>query len=253
MIEFHNACVSMGNRRIVHRLSLHVAPGECLVLAGPNGAGKSTVLRLAAGLLHASEGWVRTGNTSPAIPKTPAAPTRTAFVPEHPFLYDALTPRQHLAFVGDIFRLPPTLQQERAAFLSDVLGLKDCEHSPIGSLSRGNRQRVALCGALLPDPELLLLDEPFNTLDPLCSAALVQELKRRMHDGMSLLLATHQFSLAEQLSHRVAILCHGSLAAEGTPVMLRSQAGGPHTLEEACQHLMQTHATAEPLPNAPLP
>jgi ABC-2 type transport system ATP-binding protein len=220
---------SFDGRRVVDGLSLAIAPGETYALLGPNGVGKTTILRMVAGLLRPDAGEIRIGPHD-ALAAPLAAKALTAWLPDEPLLYDRLSPLEHLQFIAGLWRIPPALAQRRAESLLDRLGLTPHAQQPCESFSRGMKQKTVLAGALIHEPMLMLLDEPFTGLDA-AAARLVQGLLReRLAAGAAILLTTHMLDAAERLADRIGILHQGRLAAEGTLASL--QAGASTSLED---------------------
>jgi ABC-2 type transport system ATP-binding protein len=212
-------------------LDLDVRRGEVLGLLGPNGAGKTTAVRILCGLLEPTAGTVTIDgldvHTQPL-----EARRRFAFVPDGAPLYAQLSPRQHLDLVGRLHGLDEQLIAERGAALLAGFELDTRANDPVGQFSRGMRQKAAIACALLPEPKLLVLDEPLSGLDA-PSASTVKELLRAWADrGGAVLYTSHLLDIVERVANRVAILQHGALIALGTLDELRTRAGQGGTLEQ---------------------
>ncbi len=220
-----------GDLLALDRLDLEVPPGVLFGFLGPNGAGKTTTIKLLTGLLRPSEGDAFLGEHS--ISHEPlAAKALFGYVSDTPFLYDKLTGREFLDFVGALYGVPEHRLRERAARLLQLLELEDAADALVESYSHGMRQKTALAAALLHDPRILILDEPLNSLDP-PSARRVKELLRGLvARGRTIFLSTHVLEVAERLCDRVAILDRGRLIAIGSPRELLGKAPGTATLEE---------------------
>ncbi len=199
---------SFGRRRALWRVSLVFRAGEIVGLLGPNGAGKSTLLSLVSTLVAPSSGEIRYG-TSTSREAGPALRARLGMLGHDLFLYPELTARENLAFFARLYALPDVDDRvERAlarAHLSDRGG------DPVSGFSRGMRQRLALERALLHEPRLLLLDEPFTGLDDASGQALVTRLRSLRNEGCIVIVATHDLDLADGLLDRVAVLRDGRL------------------------------------------
>src|SRR5215213_2907910 len=178
MIRARALSRSFGDRRAIDRLDLDVAEGEFLLVTGPNGAGKTTLLRLVAGLL------VPTGGTL----EVAADRARVGFLGHEPLVYRELTPLENLDLFGRLYRVPE--RRERIGALLERFGLWDVRRERVGTFSRGMQQRLGLCRALLHDPDLVLLDEPFNALDAQGAELLERELAAL--GGRTVLVATHE-------------------------------------------------------------
>jgi ABC-2 type transport system ATP-binding protein len=193
-------------------LDLEVRPGEILGYVGPNGSGKTTTLKLLTGLLRADRGEALFfGMPS----ERREWRHRVGYLPEHPYLYDYLTPAEYLDYVGRLFGLPPAVRRERGRELLARVGLEKSADVQMRRFSKGMVQRAGLAQALVNDPELLLLDEPMSGLDPL-GRRLVRNLILEQHRaGKTVLFSTHILSDAETLCDRVAVLRAGRLVRVG--------------------------------------
>ncbi len=226
----------------VDAISLRVAPGEIVGFLGANGAGKTTTLRCLAGLLRPDRGEIRISGHDLAK-QSRQAKAALGFVPDRPFLYERLTTREFLSFLGTLYRQEPHPAAARAEALIARLELDRVADLTIEALSFGSRQKVALIGALLHSPALLLLDEPLNGLDPPAARALKDLLREHATTGAGVLVSTHQLEVADRLCDRVVLLHHGRVLAEGAPAEL-IRARGSGTLEEYFLELTRTPPTA---------
>ena len=228
-------------RPAVDKLDLNVRAGEFYALLGPNGAGKTTTLRMIAGLLPADAGGIEIfGVDARANPIE--AKRITAWLPDEPMLYDKLDPLEYLEFVAGLWGVAPRLAEERAVELLHVLGLWEHRFERCEGFSRGMKQKVALAGALVHDPRLLMLDEPLTGLDAAVARQVKDLLMERVRAGAAIVLTTHILEVAERLADRIGIIHHGRLIAEGTLAELRAiaaagdstrhPAGGQSTLED---------------------
>jgi ABC-2 type transport system ATP-binding protein len=227
VLSIHALEKSFTGRKVVDGLSLSIAPGETYALLGPNGVGKTTILRMVAGLLRPDAGAITIG-TFDALREPLKAKALTAWLPDEPLLYDRLSPMEYLQFIAGLWRIPAPLA--RAEQLLETLGLTPHAHQPCESFSRGMKQKTVLAGALIHEPLLLLLDEPFTGLDAAASRLVQGLLRERLAAGAAILLTTHMLDAAERLADRIGILHRGRLAAEGTLASL--QGGGATSLED---------------------
>jgi ABC-2 type transport system ATP-binding protein len=221
-----------GELTALDHLDLEVASGTLFGFLGPNGAGKTTTIKLLTGLLRPTEGDAWIGPHS-ILSEPLAAKALFGYVADTPFLYDKLTGREFLEFVGALYRVPPALARSRADQLIRLLELEDAADALIEGYSHGMRQKTAIAGALLHDPPVLILDEPVGGLDPPSSRRIKQLLRGLTARGRTVFLSTHVLEVAERLCDRVAILDRGRLIAEGTLADLRARAPGAGSLEEA--------------------
>ncbi|MEJ0009697.1 MAG: ABC transporter ATP-binding protein [Alphaproteobacteria bacterium] len=220
------------DRLAVDGLSLRIRAGEFYALLGPNGAGKTTTLRIVAGLLHPDAGSVRVCGIDIAREPT-AAKQRMAWVSDEPILYDKLTPFEYLEFIAALWGMEPALAERRARELLDLLGLTPHIHERCEGFSKGMRQKVTLAGALVHDPQLIILDEPLTGLDAGAARDVKQVLTQRVRAGATIVMTTHILEVAERMAERIGIIHHGKLLTEGTLATLRRQAGREGgTLEE---------------------
>ncbi len=223
---------SFGRIQAVAGVSLSIGPGEILGLLGPNGSGKSTTMKMIIGVLKPDSGRV-----SVLGEDVDADPIRTkrvvGYVPETPQLYEFLTGVEYLDFVADMFELSPVVRKERIHQFLGALQLEGHENEMISGYSQGMKQKVAITGALIHHPRLLVLDEPLNGLDPR-SAKIVKDLTRSLaKEGVAVIFSTHILEIAEAICDRVAIMYNGVILAQGTVTELRQRAGMPgSTLEE---------------------
>jgi ABC-2 type transport system ATP-binding protein len=229
MIRAEGLTKRYGTLEALTGFSLEVAPGEIVALVGPNGAGKTTALKLLAGLLTPTNGEAWVGGRH--VLREPLESKRLlAFVPDQPFLYDALTVGEFLAFIGAMYRMDPQRLRGRAQSLLETFGLSALVARRIGQLSYGMKSRLVLLAGLLHDPQAIILDEPFFGLDPQTLRLMKRLFAQRAQEGAAVLLSTHQLPVVEDLAHRIAVLDQGRLVAVGTWETLR--AAGEQRLEE---------------------
>ncbi len=226
----------------VDRMDLVVQPGEFYALLGPNGAGKTTTLRMIAGLMKPDAGSIGIFGVD-AIRDPVAAKQITAWLPDEPMLYDKLTPLEYLSFVAGLWSVDARVAERRAAELIDVLELGPHRHARCEGFSRGMKQKVALAGALIHDPRLIMLDEPLTGLDAAIARQVKDLLVDRVRAGATIILTTHILEVAERLADRIGIVARGRLVAEGTFAELRSRSGeASSTLEDVFLSLTRKDA-----------
>ena len=226
----------------VDHMNLHVRPGELYALLGPNGAGKTTTLRMIAGLLRPDAGTIRIFGID-ALADPIAARRITAWLPDEPMLYDKLTPLEYLELIAGLWGVPPDHAERQAAELIDILDLGSHRHQRCEGFSRGMKQKVALAGALIHDPKLIMLDEPLTGIDAAIARQVKELLTARVRAGATIILTTHILEVAERLADRIGIVHRGRLAVEGTLAELKDAAGrGSSTLEDV--FLSLTHESA---------
>jgi len=231
MIEFVHLVKKFGGLVAVDDVTLTVPRGEFFAMLGPNAAGKTTTLKILAGLLKPTAGRTRVCGFDTQA-ESMEARRRLAYVPDFPFLYDKLTAWEFFRFIGQLFGLADAQIVANAEELIARFHLGDYAHLPLESLSHGTRQRVAIASALLHHPEVLVVDEPTVGLDPQHIRILKDLFKERCRDGMTLLLSTHELSVAEEMADRIGIMHNGKLIAVGTRDELRKLSGKSGPLED---------------------
>jgi len=239
------------DRPAVDGLDLAVRAGEFYALLGPNGAGKTTTLRMVAGLLAPDAGAITVAGID-ARADPVAAKRVMAWVSDEPMIYDKLTPFEYLEFVAGLWGIEARAAELRAAALMDWLGLRPHAHERCEGFSKGMRQKVALAGALVHDPQLIILDEPLTGLDAGSARQVKTVLRERVAAGGTVIMTTHILEVAERMADRIGVIAHGRLIAEGTLDDLRRQAGkgtsrdgvGGSSLEETFLALVAEQAAA---------
>jgi ABC-2 type transport system ATP-binding protein len=232
------------NRPAVDALDLTVRTGEFYALLGPNGAGKTTTLRMVAGLLKPDAGSVAILGID-ALCDPVAAKQIMAWVSDEPMIYDKLTPLEYLEFVAGLWGIDPRVSERAARDLLVSLGLEPHLHERCEGFSKGMRQKVALAGALVHDPRLIILDEPLTGLDALSARHVKGLLQERVRSGCTVIMTTHILEVAERMADRIGVIASGKLVAEGTLGELRQQNGKNDTsLEDMFIALVETEAAA---------
>ncbi|WP_375451493.1 ABC transporter ATP-binding protein [uncultured Devosia sp.] len=220
------------DRPVVDNLDLTVKAGEFYALLGPNGAGKTTILRMVAGLLRPNAGAISIFGID-ARNDPLAAKRVTAWVSDEPMVYDRLTPLEYLQFVAGLWQVDPNVAQAKAHELIGWLGLAPHANDLCGSFSKGMLQKVALAGALVHDPRLIILDEPLTGLDAGSARQVKDVLQGLVRDGVTVIMTTHILEVAERMAERIGVITHGRLIAEGTLGDLRARIGrGQTSLED---------------------
>ncbi len=228
MLDIRNYSKSYAEgKKAADDVSLTVMSGDIYGFIGHNGAGKSTTIRAVVGVLDFTEGEIFIDGHS--VKDEPMECKRvTAYIPDNPDLYDNLTGIQYLNFIADVFGIDETERQERIKKYADTFEITDALGDLIGSYSHGMKQKVAIISALIHEPKLLVLDEPFVGLDPKATFT----LKEIMHDmcqrGTAVFFSTHVLDVAEKLCNKVAIIKKGRIIASGTMEELTEG----HSLEE---------------------
>jgi ABC-2 type transport system ATP-binding protein len=219
-----NGLVKRFDRPAVDHLDLKVRGGEFYALLGPNGAGKTTTLRMIAGLLRPDAGSIHVLGID-ALADPVAAKRLMAWISDEPMIYDKLTAEEYLEFVAGLWSVDQALATARAAHLLQWLGLAPHARERCETFSKGMRQKVALAGALIHEPRLIILDEPLTGLDAGSARQVKSVLRQRVAAGGTVIMTTHILEVAERMADRIGVIAHGRLLAEGTLDELRRQAG----------------------------
>src|SRR5579864_2780847 len=232
------------DRPAVDALDLTVHGGEFYALVGPNGAGKTTTLRMVVGLLKPDAGSITIDGID-ALADPVAAKQITAWLSDEPMIYDKLTPFEYLEFVAGLWRIDASAAETRARELLGWLGLGPHAHERCEGFSKGMKQKVALAGALVHDPKLIILDEPLTGLDAGSARQVKGVLRERVRAGGTVIMTTHILEVAERMADRIGVIAGGRLIAEGTLDELRRQAGhGSSSLEDTFLALVADEAAA---------
>ena len=203
-----------GNVKAVDDLSLTVMPGDIYGFIGHNGAGKTTTLRAVAGILSFDSGSIHVNGKD--IAKDPiACKQEMAYIPDNPDLYEHLTGIQYLNFVADIYGVSASDRDERIKRYADAFEMTPRLNDLIGSCSHGMKQKIALISALIHNPKILLLDEPFVGLDPKAAHTLKSFMSELCANGSAIFFSTHVLEVAEKLCNKIAIIKSGKLIAAG--------------------------------------
>lgn len=204
-----------GGSKGVTDLSLHVMPGDICAFIGHNGAGKTTTLKCIAGIHGYDAGEIRIGGISlhddPLVCKQ-----MTAYIPDNPDLYEYLTGIQYLNFIADIFKVSAEDRKERIQRYGDEFEITASLGDLISSYSHGMKQKLAIISAMLHEPKLLILDEPFVGLDPKAAVALKGMMRKLCDSGGAIFFSTHVLEVAEKLCNKVAMVKDGRLVASGS-------------------------------------
>ncbi len=229
------------DRPAVSGLDLKVKGGEFYALLGPNGAGKTTTLRMVAGLLQPDAGSISIFGIDARMNQVEAKRI-VAWVSDEPMIYDKLTPLEYLEFIAGLWQINAEQAEKNALELIDWLGLSPNMHERCGGFSKGMRQKVALAGALVHDPKLIILDEPLTGLDAGSAREVKDVLLARVKEGGTVIMTTHILEVAERMAERIGVIANGRLIAEGTLEELRGQAGQQSSsLEDIFLELVSEH------------
>jgi len=231
VIELDHLVKKFGDLVAVNDVTLTIPRGEFFALLGPNAAGKTTTLKILAGLMKPTAGATRVCGFDMQTQPLDAR-RKIAYVPDFPFLYEKLTAREFFRFTGQLFQMPDDRIAANTENLISRFHLGEFADRALEGLSHGTRQRVAIVSALLHEPEVFVIDEPMVGLDPQHARVVKDVLKERSRAGMTVLLSTHELSIAEEMADRIGIIHGGKMIAVGNREELRKQSGSSGQLEE---------------------
>ena len=215
MLRISHLTKTYGRKTAVSDLTLHIAPGEIYGFIGHNGAGKTTTLKACCGILPFDQGEILVDGIS--VKEDPlACKKRIAYIPDNPDLYEFLTGFQYLNFIADVFAIPKDERKRRIDQYAEVFSLTGDLGQPVSSYSHGMKQKLAILSALIHQPRLLMMDEPFVGLDPSASHQLKTIMRELCNQGCAIFFSTHVLEVAEKLCDKVAIIRGGKLVAAGS-------------------------------------
>lgn len=219
MLYIDNLTKTYGKKKAVDGLSLHVMPGDIYGFIGLNGAGKTTTIKSCCGLLRFDEGEIYINGRS--IKDEPLACKRDmAYIPDNPDLYDYMTGIRYLNFVGDIYKVPSGLRRELIKYYGELFGIFQNLSENMSSYSHGMKQKISIIAALLHNPKLLIMDEPFVGLDPIAAYNLKTVMKSLCMQGGAIFFSTHVLDVAEKLCNKIAIIKEGKIIVAGNTAEL---------------------------------
>lgn len=223
MIEIQDCTKRYGELIAVNNLSLSVKKSEIFGLLGPNGAGKTTAIKMMVGLIKPDSGSIKISSYD--ISKDPINAKRIlAYIPEKGYMYEKLTAWEYLTFISGLYNLEEDIFRKNATEYLDIFGLTEWREELISSFSMGMKQRLLLTSAFMRNPEVIILDEPHNGLDPKGVRLLKDILFRLRNEGKTIILSTHIIAIAEQICDEIAIINKGSVVAQGSNEDLRHYA-----------------------------
>lgn len=208
--------VYSNEKKAVDKLTLDINQGEIFGFIGPNGAGKTTTLKMITGIIAPTDGDIEI-NAHSIRTDAVAAKQSFTFVPDHPEIYDAVKGIDYLNFIADMYEVSKEERKARIERFTKLFQIDDALTQSINGYSHGMRQKLMICGALLPNPKLFILDEPHVGLDPHSAKVLKNLMKEHCEAGGTVLFSSHVLEVVENLCDRVAIIHKGQLIALGTP------------------------------------
>ena len=215
MLKINNLTKIFGDKKAVDNLTLHINPGEIYGFIGHNGAGKTTTIKCCCGILQFDQGEIYIDGIS--VKDNPlACKQKIAYIPDNPDLYDFMTGIQFLNFVADVFGVSSDDRDSRIQKYADMFEITGDLAQPISAYSHGMKQKLAIISALIHEPKLIIMDEPFVGLDPKASHLLKETMREMCDKGAAIFFSTHVLEVAEKLCDKVAILKGGKLIRSGT-------------------------------------
>lgn len=238
MLNIQHLTKTYGEKVAASDINLHIRPGEIYAFIGHNGAGKTTVIKSCCGLLGFDSGEVYILGKS--IKTDPIGCKREiAYLPDNPDLYEFLTGVKYLNFVADVYGVPKELRKARMEKYAQLLGLANDLGQPISSYSHGMKQKLAVISALIHEPKLIIMDEPFVGLDPVAAHQLKGVMREICDGGGAIFFSTHVLEVAEKLCDKVAIIKQGRIIANGS----MDEVKGDSSLEDVFLELAEVTDT----------
>ena len=227
MLVIENLTKKYGEKVAVRDLSLHIRPGEIYGFIGHNGAGKTTTLKSVVGIMKFDEGEIFIDGTS--VKDDPLkCKEKIAYIPDNPDLYDYMTGMKYLNFIADVFKVDEKKRKERIDEYAELFDMSSDLSAPIASYSHGMKQKLAVISALIHEPKLVIMDEPFVGLDPKAAHTLKGIMRKICDNGGAIFFSTHVLEVAEKLCDKIAIIKDGRLIRSGT----MEEVKGDDSLEE---------------------
>ncbi len=215
MLRIENLTKTYGGKKAVDNLTLHIAKGEIYGFIGHNGAGKTTTIKACCGILRFDEGEIFIDGLS--VRANPLECKRKlAYIPDNPDLYEFLSGIKYLNFIADVYGVPKAQREERIAKYADLFDLTGELAQPVSAYSHGMKQKLTVIAALIHEPRLIIMDEPFVGLDPKASHILKGIMREICDEGGAIFFSTHVLEVAEKLCDKVAIIKDGRLVVSGT-------------------------------------
>lgn len=215
MLKIDHLTKTYGTKKAVDDLTLEINAGEIYAFIGHNGAGKTTTIKCCAGILGFDSGEIFIDGIS--VKEDPIACKKLiAYIPDNPDLYDFMTGAKYLNFIADAFKIPNDERNEKIQKYAKAFSISENLWQPIGEYSHGMKQKLAVVSALIHDPKLIIMDEPFVGLDPTSAHTLKVLMRELCDNGSAIFFSTHVLEVAEKLCDKVAIIKNGKLVVSGT-------------------------------------
>ncbi len=236
MLTISNLTKRYGKKTAVNRISLEINAGDIVGFIGHNGAGKTTTLRCCSGILEPDEGDIRIDGLS--LRESPLeCKRRLAYIPDNPDLYEYLTGIRYLNFVADVYGVSAADRASRIERYATMFEIRNDLADPIRQYSHGMKQKIALISALIHEPKLIMLDEPFVCLDPVAAHRIKTVMRQMCDAGGAIFFSTHVLEVAEKLCDKIAIIRQGEIVVSGDTETVR----GDSSLENVFLELAENH------------
>lgn len=235
MLEIKNLTKKYGNKTVVNDITLSIKEGDIYGFIGHNGAGKTTTIKAVTGIIPYDQGEIYINGKS-IKDDSIACKKEIAYIPDNPDLYEHLTAIQYLNFIADVFEVESTVRFERIKKYADVFEIEDKLGDLLSSYSHGMKQKIAIISALIHEPKLLILDEPFVGLDPKASVALKTVMKELCQKKSAIFFSTHVLDVAEKLCNKVAIIKEGKLITSGAMQDIKGDSSLENVFMELTDH-----------------
>ena len=231
MIKVNGVTKRFGEKVAVNNANFEVKPGEIFGFLGPNGAGKTTTIKMIVGLLSPDQGNISVSGVN-VVTDSIESKTKFSYVPDNPDIYDNMTAYQYLNFIADVYQVSLEDRRARINEYASLFEISDDLNDYLKGFSHGMKQKIALIGALVSDPDVLILDEPMVGLDAKSAFNLKNVMRDRCQKGKSVFFSTHVMEVAEKVCDKVCIIKSGNIIANGSVEDLRAKAGSNKSLEQ---------------------
>ncbi len=242
IITIRNLSKNYGEKVALNNINLDIYPGQIIGYIGPNGAGKSTTVKILAGIIQDYSGDVQVAGINLAE-NVLEAKKKIGYIPELPEMYDLLTPREYLTFIGKLFHLPDELIESRTVKMLSSFGLKDNIDQRMDGFSKGMRQKVLITSGLLHNPQIIIMDEPLSGLDANAVIIVKELLQVLKAEGRTVFYCSHMMDVVERVSDRIVLIDKGTIVADGTIEELRKDSSD--SLEKIFAKLTLSEDNAE--------
>jgi len=215
IVEIHNLVKNYGEKKVLHGINLEISSGQIIGYIGPNGAGKSTTVKILCGLINEYEGDISIFGKDLRT-QTLEIKKQVGYIPENAVLYESLTPMEFMEFIGDMRGLETGQTRAKAEALMNIFEMKPNLNQRIATFSKGMRQKVLICSALLHNPDLIFMDEPLSGLDANSVIMVKEMLIHLAREGKTVFYSSHLMDVVEKISDRIILIDQGKVIADGS-------------------------------------